>query len=88
MKTPVDVKIDHEIGTAVLRYANSPSRKSLPIGHDIVFDISEDSDLLDIELMNLSLATIDEAAKLALGYHCQIPDDLREKLLHWNLATA
>jgi hypothetical protein len=46
MRTPVDMKVDSEVGVAVLRYSNSSSRRSLPIGHDIVFDISEDGDLL------------------------------------------
>lgn len=88
MRTPVDMQLDTEIGAAVLRYGNSPTRRSLPIGHDIVFDISDDGDLLDIELLTLTEAVIDQAAVLADGYHCQIPDEMRERLINWNLAAA
>ena len=85
MRTPVDMQIDTEVGAAVLRHSNAPTRRSLPIGHDIVFDISEDGDLLDVELLTLSEAVIDQASVLADGYHCQIPDDMRERLIKGKL---
>jgi len=81
MRIPIDIKIDYEIYTAVLHYGSSASRKSIPVGNNIIFDIDENNNLLDIEFMSLSRSKIDEAKKLALDYQCDIPDDIRLKML-------